>query len=60
MLENELRDFAPQLQKCEKLQENALSSSQVRSENRKEKLHYSDVQDFHVLVAKTGNGNACA
>ncbi|XP_076230191.1 uncharacterized protein LOC143174176 [Nomia melanderi] len=57
VLDNELRDFEPQLQKCEKLQRNALSSSQGRLENRKEKLDYSNVQDFHVLVAKTGSEN---
>ncbi|XP_076294557.1 uncharacterized protein LOC143215860 [Lasioglossum baleicum] len=54
-LDDELRDFVPQLQKCEKLRRNALSSSQDRLEVRPEKSDHRDVQDFHVLVAKTGH-----
>ncbi|KZC07973.1 hypothetical protein WN55_09036 [Dufourea novaeangliae] len=55
LLDSELRDFEPQLQKCEMLRKDALISSQTRVDNRKENQDYKDAQDFHALVAKTGH-----
>ncbi|XP_033333174.2 uncharacterized protein LOC117224386 [Megalopta genalis] len=54
-LDNELREFAPQLERCEKLRRYALSSSHGRPEARTEKMNHKDVEDFHALVAKTGH-----
>ncbi|XP_078036426.1 uncharacterized protein LOC144469726 [Augochlora pura] len=55
VLDNELREFAPQLEKCEKLRRYALSSSHGRPEIKTERMNWKDVQDFHALVAKTGH-----
>lgn len=56
-LDTELREFQPQLQKYESVQKRAMSLCQNRTESRKEKQDFKEVQDFHDLVARTGMKN---
>ncbi|XP_076162844.1 uncharacterized protein LOC143144375 isoform X2 [Ptiloglossa arizonensis] len=55
VLDAELREFEPQLQKYENIHKNVLSSCQNRIGNKKERQDYRDVEDFHTLVARTGH-----
>lgn len=57
VLDAELREFEPQLQKYENIHKNVLSSCQNRIGNKKERQDYRDVEDFHTLVARTGSEN---
>ncbi|XP_076231231.1 uncharacterized protein LOC143177253 [Calliopsis andreniformis] len=54
-IEAELREFEPQLHKYENVQKNPISLRQSRTENRKGKQDYKEVQDFHTLVTRTGH-----
>lgn len=55
VLDAELRDFEPQLQKYENVKKNSASLCQSGIENKKGKRDCNEVQDFHTLVARTGN-----
>ncbi|CAL7939020.1 unnamed protein product [Xylocopa violacea] len=58
VLDEELYEFEPNLQKYEKAQKSATLMSlscPSKTENRNEKIEYKDVDDFHSLVAVTGH-----
>nr|XP_034181504.1 coiled-coil domain-containing protein 112-like [Osmia lignaria] len=55
VLEAELREFQPSIQKYENLQKNVTSSGSNKMETKKETQDYKDVHDFHALVALTGH-----
>ncbi|CAK9811773.1 hypothetical protein ANTPLA_LOCUS7158 [Anthophora plagiata] len=57
-LETELHEFAPDLKKFENVQKNVTILSptcRTKIDNKKEKVEYHDVDDFHALVAATGH-----
>nr|XP_012141435.1 PREDICTED: coiled-coil domain-containing protein 112-like [Megachile rotundata] len=57
VIESELREFQPNLQKYENIQKSVSQSALYasRTENKKENQDYKDVHDFHALVALTGH-----
>lgn len=60
LLNSELRDSEANLRKYDMVQKNAMLSSQSwqnKIENKVGNVRHKDVNDFHALVAATGNQN---